>query len=125
MNQSISEEWEKLFDGHCICDKYAPQEDIGCIIHGEDGIKAKKFIQSKISQALTAERKELRVKIVDLAPNGITGNMVAKTIEKVNGKDLFPVVAVDFEHDLIALDTLGNIDNPTWYRTEEVLSFHS
>ncbi len=51
MNQSISEEWEKLFDGHCICDKYAPQEDIGCIIHGEDGIKAKKFLQSKISQA--------------------------------------------------------------------------
>lgn len=63
MNQSISEEWEKLFEGHCICDKYASQEDIGCIIHGIDGIKAKKFIQSKISQALTAERKELREKL--------------------------------------------------------------
>lgn len=64
MNKSISEEWEKLFEGHCICDKYAPQEDIGCIIHGEDGIKAKKFIQSKISQALTAERKEFRKKLI-------------------------------------------------------------
>lgn len=88
-NQSISEEWEKLFEGHCICDKYASQEDIGCIIHGIDGIKAKKFIQSKISQALAARDRELMEKVESF-------RKVHKTIAEQVAQDDFSYSLLSF-----------------------------
>jgi len=75
-----------------------------------------------IKQELQQEReRSTRKTIKDIAPNGVTGGMIAITKKSVNGKNTFPVVSVHFEHDLIALDDFDDENNPTWYRAEDII----
>ena len=81
----------------------------------------KQYAESVASHIRKQTIEEMGRKIIqDIAPKGVTGGMIAVTKKAFNGKNKFPVLAVDFEHDLVAIDNFEDINNPTWYRAEEL-----
>ena len=99
------------------------RDEDGDIIEGADFSDELDDLKDYVQQYAEhiVQQESTRKTIKDIAPNGVTGGMVAITKKSVNGKNTFPVVSVDFEHDLVALDIFEDENNPTWYRAEDII----
>jgi len=91
--------------------------DKGFDISEHDRVKLEKYLKQYTEHMVQQKRTTIK----DIAPNGVTGGMFAITKKSVNGKNKFPVVSVHFEHDLVALNDFDDEDEPTWYRTEDII----
>jgi len=122
--QTMEERFEELWSNNCIeGNKHNPTDTMYYEGFMSAIYKYAMYVRDEELALVVQQERErsTRKTIKDIAPNGVTGGMIAITKKSVNGKNTFPVVSVHFEHDLIALDDFDDENNPTWYRAEDII----